>query len=242
MLEAVYRFLYLIIYSVFLFHEIVCEKWSDLRKYLSDLNQNITGPAMEQFVFQGLDKTPNHISFIIDETPSYKDLANLVIWCMITRISFVSFYDKKGFLKKGVEKLEYEVNERKLPSDHVFWHNQDMDDFKNGFSGRKVHVKILTEKESKKSLEILCKKLIAEETSTSEITTEFIDDSLRELYGFPDPDVGVIFSKIFSLSDYPPWQIRLTELYRLNSHYNITFNDFVNVLTKYSKCDQRWGT
>lgn len=44
-----------------------------------------------------LEKLPVHIGLLVlDEEPSYTDIANLVVWCMAVGISCVSVYDDNG--------------------------------------------------------------------------------------------------------------------------------------------------
>lgn len=43
------------------------------------------------------DKIPSHLVVIVgNETISYRDLANIGVWCLAAGISFVSFYDHNG--------------------------------------------------------------------------------------------------------------------------------------------------
>ncbi|XP_044757717.1 dehydrodolichyl diphosphate synthase complex subunit NUS1 [Coccinella septempunctata] len=238
MMKKVYEIIYSIVYSLFIFYETVNDFWNNLKK---QSNNSITLEYFEEKGFECLKKKPNHITFIIDEEPSFKDLANLVLWCLIARISFVSFYDYRGVLEKNEEKLEIEINRIKQQNDYVLWHNRKSDS-KNGIVGRKVHLKIITKADGKYNIERVCRELITKKESVSNISIEYVDKCLKEQFGFPDPEVGIIFSKIFSLFEYPPWEIRLTEFFRLNSHHNILFSEFVAVLDKYSKCNQRLGT
>lgn len=40
-----------------------------------------------------------HLTVLLGtEQPSFKDLANLVIWSLATGISFISFYDHQGIV------------------------------------------------------------------------------------------------------------------------------------------------
>lgn len=42
-------------------------------------------------------KTPGHLTVLLGhDEPSLKDLANLIVWCLATQITFISFYDYKG--------------------------------------------------------------------------------------------------------------------------------------------------
>jgi dehydrodolichyl diphosphate syntase complex subunit NUS1 len=43
------------------------------------------------------DKVPSHLVVIVgNETISYRDLANITVWCIAAGISFISFYDHHG--------------------------------------------------------------------------------------------------------------------------------------------------
>lgn len=43
------------------------------------------------------DKIPSHLVVILgNESISYRDLANIAVWCIAAGISFVSFYDHHG--------------------------------------------------------------------------------------------------------------------------------------------------
>lgn len=134
-----------------------------------------------------------------------------------------------------------EINKLKKQNDHIIWHNRKYSS-KNGILGRKINLKIITQEDGKNNIEKICREFVIKKEEISSISINYLDECLKEKFGFPDPDVGVIFSKVFSLFEYPPWEIRLTEFFRLNSHHNLLFSDFLDVLEKYSKCNQRLGT
>lgn len=64
------------------FYEFLSE--SERRKYIQNRLQYIT-------------KRPKHLTVILGaEEVNFKDIAKLIIWCITTQISFISFYDHKG--------------------------------------------------------------------------------------------------------------------------------------------------
>ncbi|RZB39215.1 nogo-B receptor [Asbolus verrucosus] len=190
--------------------------------------------------FGKLGKTPTHLTVLLGgEEPSPKDLANLILWCMAAHITFISFYDYKGSLKKHENELHLVVEKKKAATDHVIWHSHPDGAWKNGYSGRKIHVKVLSENDGKGGVVDLTKKLAR--TSETDISIESFDAGLREQFEFPDPELAVCCGKTFCLYGYPPWQIRVTEFLNVDSHHNITFNHFVNLLQIYAKCEQRFG-
>jgi dehydrodolichyl diphosphate syntase complex subunit NUS1 len=43
------------------------------------------------------DKVPSHLVVIVgNESISYRDLANIAVWCIAAGISFISYYDHNG--------------------------------------------------------------------------------------------------------------------------------------------------
>ena len=47
-----------------------------------------------------LDKLPIHLGIlVVEDEVSFKDLANIILWCMAMGISYVSIYDRNGKFK-----------------------------------------------------------------------------------------------------------------------------------------------
>jgi dehydrodolichyl diphosphate syntase complex subunit NUS1 len=57
-----------------------------------------------------------------------------------------------------------------------------------------------------------------------------------------EPEVLVILGDTRSTFHFPPWNIRLTEMHWVPKLPRIESNDFLDVLRKYSRCQQRHGT
>ena len=48
---------------------------------------------------QQLKRVPMHIGIVlVEDDVSFKDLANVIIWCMLMGISYISIYDRSGKL------------------------------------------------------------------------------------------------------------------------------------------------
>ncbi|XP_044261987.1 dehydrodolichyl diphosphate synthase complex subunit Nus1 isoform X2 [Tribolium madens] len=185
-----------------------------------------------------ITKIPTHLTVLLgNEEPAVKDLANLILWCLAARITFISFYDYKGSLRKYEDKLQEIVEEKRHESDHVIWHSTPDFVHKNGFTGRKIHVKLLESKDGRETIANLTKTLI----SAANIDLLQFENGLKRQFEFPDPDLGVCCGKTFSLYGYPPWQIRVTEFLTLKTHHNITFETFLHLLYRFNKCEQRYG-
>lgn len=136
--------------------------------------------------------------------------------------------------------MQYEVSQRKGKSDHVIWYKDDKSTYKNGFVGNKIHVKFINQEDGRKSVVKLVKNLALQDFETIDI--DKINVLLSKQYQFPDPDMGLICGDEFILLNYPPWQLRLTEFFKLNNIKGITLPLFLNLLGRFSKCEQRLGT
>lgn len=125
--------------------------------------------------------------------------------------------------------------------DHIIWHSAHTNSYKNGFVGRKIHLKVLSSFDGKQQFADVCKSLSHRDIDLETININYLDNCLREHYEFPDPDLAIYCGKTFSLYDYPPWQISVTEFLNIKSHHNIHHVHFIDILSRYSKCEQRLG-
>lgn len=103
-----------------------------------------------------------------------------------------------------------------------------------------MHVRIFVQEDGRDNIVKLTKAL-AMNTTIHNINITHVDKCLRKYYEFPDPDLGIYCGKTFSLFGYPPWQIRVTEFLNIKSHHNINVYDFIELLQRYSKREQRLG-
>lgn len=144
-----------------------------------------------------------------------------------------------GQLKKRESELQSAINSKVKEGQHVIWHGESQK-YKNGYIGRKIHVKILTESDGRANI-VNVSKVLASCDMIQPINIDCISRHLREQFEFPDPDIGVYCGKIFSLYAYPPWQMRVTEFLGVRTHHSLTSKCFVELLRRYSKCEQRLG-
>ncbi|KAI4457710.1 hypothetical protein MML48_7g00011720 [Holotrichia oblita] len=144
---------------------------------------------------QALPKLPKHITILLgNEEPSYRDLTNIVLWSIAAGIPFISFYDHKGLLRKSETLLKAQVEDEKNVGDHIIWHNSK-GAYKNGYIGRRIHVKILSPVDGKAQFAEVCKTLAQQDITIEKINIQSLDSYLRDHYEFPDPDLGIYCGK-----------------------------------------------
>ncbi|XP_037710099.1 dehydrodolichyl diphosphate synthase complex subunit NUS1 [Drosophila subpulchrella] len=77
-----------------------------------------------------------------------------------------------------------------------------------------------------------------------EALTEQITGMLNKRLGFeaPEPDLGIVFARQTCTYGLLPWHVRFTEFHTHPSGRHFDVETFANILSKYSRCEQRWGT
>lgn len=96
-----FRALYLFVHSVYTIFEYVRNALHFVINAIVSICHEVL-PASEKHKqikseLNKIIKTPAHLTVLVGhEEPSLKDLANLILWCLATQISFISFYDYKG--------------------------------------------------------------------------------------------------------------------------------------------------
>ncbi|XP_037960934.1 dehydrodolichyl diphosphate synthase complex subunit nus1 [Teleopsis dalmanni] len=63
----------------------------------------------------------------------------------------------------------------------------------------------------------------------------------KRMHGLPDPELSLVFNEHTCSYGMMPWQTRFTEFHTLNSRQYFNESAFMNVLYRYSRCEQRWG-
>ncbi|TID15044.1 hypothetical protein CANINC_004715 [Pichia inconspicua] len=78
------------------------------------------------------------------------------------------------------------------------------------------------------------------ELKQSDITIKFIDRELKQLVG-EEPDLIVMFTPYLDLQGFPPWHIRLSEMYWEPDNETVSYIVFLRALQKYSTCKVNIG-
>ena len=76
--------------------------------------------------------------------------------------------------------------------------------------------------------------------SAKDVQTDLIDTELSE--GIcPEPDLLIVFGPYVELAGYPPWQLRLAEIFCLQDSEGVGYQVFLKALRNYSKAEFRRG-
>ncbi|KAF2118527.1 Decaprenyl diphosphate synthase-like protein [Lophiotrema nucula] len=75
---------------------------------------------------------------------------------------------------------------------------------------------------------------------SKQIDSNLIDAELRDAVS-TEPDLLVLFSPTVTLKGYPPWQLRLTEIFHLPDNKGVNYQAFLRALYKFAKAEMRLG-
>jgi len=76
--------------------------------------------------------------------------------------------------------------------------------------------------------------------SPSDISLDLIDTELTESI-MGEPDLLVLFGPHVELQGYPPWQIRLTEIFHVPDNSGVGYQTFLRALHSYAKAQMKFG-
>ncbi|KAG0684261.1 hypothetical protein C6P42_004031 [Pichia californica] len=193
------------------------------------------------------------------------DGALIAAWCISSGISNISIYEVNGVLKRSVPELTKAIFEKfetyfgtenvpnfliKIPHlnlsysgvDGVLVDNSNEKTSNNGYYD--IEISLLSKVDGRSTIVELTK-VMAQltkngELKRSDITIKFLDHELRQLVG-EEPDLIIIFQPYLDLQGYPPWQIRLSEMYWEPDNDTVSYVVFLRALQKYSTCKVNIG-
>jgi dehydrodolichyl diphosphate syntase complex subunit NUS1 len=205
------------------------------------------------------DKLPRHIAFILnlkDETETgggidglLDQASEVVSWSAGAGINIITVYERTGALKelpitevhRAVSKklaLYFGVDARPTV-EIVVPHTAQR--FANGKTGEQadLRVALLSEEDGRESIVELSKTLADlaanGKLSSNDITLDVIDMEMRSLVS-EEPDLLVLFTPHVQLQGFPPWQIRLTEIYHYPMNDEVSYVVFYKALESFANC------
>lgn len=197
------------------------------------------------------------------------DGASIAAWCVSSGIPSLSIYEVDGVLKKSVSELSRAIFQKfesyfgtenipnfliKIPHlnlsysgiDGVLIDNsiKDKSRDKDDFTNYDIEISLISKVDGRSTIVELTKVMaqLAKngELKKSDITIKFLDHELRQLIG-EEPDLIILFQPYLDLQGYPPWHIRLSEMYWEPDNESVSYVVFLRALQKYSTCKVNVG-
>ena len=76
--------------------------------------------------------------------------------------------------------------------------------------------------------------------SPEDITIPLLDAELSESV-MPEPDLLILFGSDVKLQGYPPWQLRLTEIFHVQDNVGVEYLVWLKGLYRYAKAEMKFG-
>lgn len=76
--------------------------------------------------------------------------------------------------------------------------------------------------------------------STSDISLDLIDAEISESI-MTEPDLLILFGPFVKLQGYPPWQVRLTEIYHSQDNCGVGYQVFLRALHNFANAHMKFG-
>ncbi|AOA61553.1 Putative prenyltransferase [Komagataella phaffii CBS 7435] len=192
------------------------------------------------------------------------DSSEVCAWVVASGIKYLSIYEYGGELKNNIPELRRSVYKKlavyygtdnvptfsiKVPHANAIYYgasDQDIDQqrYKNTSYKPILQIVLLSNVDGRATIVDLTK-VMADLTTTNEIspkdiTVKFIDDELKQLVG-EEPDLLILFQPYLNLQSYPPWHIRLCEIYWEPDNDAVTYPVYLRALQKFSTCKVNVG-
>lgn len=197
------------------------------------------------------------------------DAGEVVSWSIAAGIPELTIFEYNGILKQNVPQLINSINKtlsnyfglQNLPSflvkiprtGSIIYGNgkTEPDGYLTNPNGNPemqvvadIQITLLSVRDGKKTIVDLTKsisELVANgDIQPEEVTMGLLDEEITELSGY-EPDLLISFGPELDLQGYPPWQIRLSELYWEPDNNSVNYVVFYNALNKFSHCKVNVG-
>ncbi|KAK1757496.1 putative undecaprenyl pyrophosphate protein [Echria macrotheca] len=216
-------------------------------------------PGLIQKDVKGLDKLPRHLSVILTLEDHGRggagleklvnDAAELAAWCASAGIPQLSIYEKSGILKSYLAETHRAVSQKlaayfgpaspglTMGAPHIPAIESPATSTVHGEGAKHLSILLLSAEDGRDSIVDLTKTLTEmsqrSKLSSADISTELVDAELTESI-MGEPDLLILFGPHVELSSYPPWQIRLTEIYHVQDNHEVGYQVFYGGLCKYA--------
>jgi len=226
-------------------------------------------PELIQKDVKGLSRLPKHLSVILKLEDGGRggaglealvdEVAEISAWCACVGIPMLSVYERTGILKGYVPATHRAVS-RKLSS--YFGPQQPALSLRaphvpsmesatstptsetGRFEVPHLYVLLLSAEDGRDSIVDLTKTLAEmsqrSKLSPNDISVELVDAELSESV-MEEPDLLVLFGPTLELSGYPPWQVRLTEIFHVQDNHGVGYQVFLRALYNYANAQMRFG-
>ncbi|CAI5758569.1 unnamed protein product [Candida verbasci] len=229
-------------------------------KYLTLTSYPNKSPSVIRQDVVKLSKIPKVLSCLLDlkddddenggKDGLINDICELTAWSISSSIERLIIYEYSGLLSQSYDSL---IDLRKyikknlglyfgtdaIPTFSIKIPQKNLIIYSNESKEVDIQIDLISRIDGKPTLVELTKTMselaLTKELALKDITIDLIDEELMELVG-PEPDLLISFAPSLNLEDYPPWHIRLTEIYWEPDNKDVNYAVFIRALQQFSNC------
>lgn len=180
------------------------------------------------------------------------DISELVAWSISAGIVELNIYEINGIMNNYHQELNYYINKNLkhyfgteyIPNTSIKIPHFNKILINDPEKSIDLSVNLLSKIDGKPTIveltKTMCELAINKELKVKDITIDLINEELIELVGI-EPDLLIVFNPSLDLQDYPPWHIRLTELYWEPDNRNVSYAVFIRALQNYARSKVNMG-
>lgn len=258
--RSTHYFRYAILLSIFFLMSILCNLQFVYNKVFLRVYSMAYFPNKSPQVIRDdvnkLQKIPRRVSCIVDlksDTDEnggveglIADISEIAAWCLGAGIPSLTIYEYTGAVKDCLPELQRYVarNLRSyfgIPTPRVLFKvpHSNITLFEGDESlAADLELSVISRVDGKPTIVELTKTIseltVNKELLVDDITVKLIDEELSELVG-PEPDLLICFGPVLDLQDYPPWHMRLSEMYWENDNNSVNYAVFIRALQRFSR-------
>ncbi|KAK9448442.1 Decaprenyl diphosphate synthase-like protein [Limtongia smithiae] len=211
---------------------------------------------------KGLQKTPKHVGIILRYEKSeegggidglMEQVADVTSWCVGAGITSLTVYERTGKLNR-MHEATANLIVRTLrsyygPTIPTFRLHTPHDGDKAYFpevmeTTPDINISFISHEDGREFLIGLTKefadKAIKGEMDPSKVDVDTVD-ALCKQRTVAEPELVVLFGPILDLDGFPPWQVRLSEIYYAPYNHDVTYNIFLRGIRQYANCKVNIG-
>ncbi|KAI9809081.1 MAG: hypothetical protein M1825_002370 [Sarcosagium campestre] len=227
-------------------------------------------PELIQRDVRSLSRLPEHLSVILDYDNVRNggagldglmaEVAEIASWCACAGIPFLSVYEKTGVLKDHIPTTHRAISSKfhsyfgrkrpglqlRSPHTSAYINGDAVDGVPASLNADYGYLSmlLLSSEDGRENLVDLTKTLTEMsqrgKISPSDISPDLIDAEVSESV-MSEPDLLILFGPYVQLQGFPPWQIRLTEIYHVRDNTGVGYQVFLRALHRYAKAQLRFG-
>ncbi|GAB7352726.1 hypothetical protein MBLNU459_g3080t1 [Dothideomycetes sp. NU459] len=228
-------------------------------------------PEYIQKDVQGLSKLPRHLSVILELDDKdaagleslVNDVCEVVAWSACAGIPVLSIYERTGVLKSSLPHLHRRISRTltayygsaspskptiSLRAPHLQSFSPPSTPQSESSSTKSpphLSILLLSASDGRRTIVDLTKTLAEmsqkKKLAPEDISTELIDAEISESV-MGEPDLLILFGESVVLKGYPPWQVRLTEIFHVQDNKGVGYQVFLRGLYKYASAKMRFGS